>query len=127
MEVDGSTTWLKLQVTTLGIEETVRMLSCASNFNEHMEEFPERVMIQICKLPLSHDNLYHCSHAINAKYGGLSGEWHLRDTEEDWYSTRSYDSEGKSRVHSSKFFNTFKDAWGLKILSLTPIGDQDQI
>ena len=120
-------TWLKLEVTTLDFADTVRVLSCANHLSDYLEDYPERLIIQISKLPLSHDNLYHCSHAINAKFGGPRGEWYLRDTEGDWYSTRSYNEDGVSRQHSSKFFNTFKDACGLKFISLKPVEESDDV
>ena len=120
MKTDGTVVWLKLQVTELGPEDTVRVLSCANHFNDYLEQFPERVLIQIIKLPFSYDSQFHSSHAINAKFGGEGGEWYLRDTEDDWYSTRSYTEDKLSRLHSSKFFNTFKDAAGLRFFHLTP-------
>ena len=124
--VDNRLVWTKLQVKELSCAETVRVLSCANHLNDYLDEFPGRVMLQIDKLPLSHGSLFHCSHVINAKFGTTRGDWYLRDTEGDWYSTRSYDPTTEmSRMYSSKFFNTFKDAHQLKIWWLTPVTEQD--
>ena len=126
LTVNNQIEWGRLSVKTVSYRDTVSLLSCANHLNQYLDEFPDRVMIQIDKLPLSNDNLFHCSHVLNAKFDKVEGEWYLRDTEGGWYSTRSYDDGGISQKYSSSHFNTFRDAYKVRIWSLEPLGPDNE-
>ena len=125
---DGTVIWLEFAKKVLEGEDLVAILSAPVHYNDYLEEFPERVMVQMHKYPLHRDNLYHCSHVINSNYDALQRQQVLRDSVGDWYPTRSF-GEGRAwtKEYSTSFFNTYRDVYRLTFIWLKPYVHNPQV